>query len=45
MTYPEAGNTGEQLLKAADTAMHHAKTQGRNNFQFYEPNMQRMSVL
>jgi diguanylate cyclase (GGDEF)-like protein/PAS domain S-box-containing protein len=44
VTYPEAGNTSEQLLKAADTAMHHAKTQGRNNFQFYEPNMQRMSV-
>ena len=33
--YPEDGDNAETLLKHADTAMYHAKDQGRDNFQFY----------
>ncbi len=33
--YPSDGSTVEALLKNADTAMYHAKEQGRNNCQFY----------
>ena len=33
--YPSDGKTVEALLKNADTAMYHAKEQGRNNCQFY----------
>lgn len=33
--HPLDGQDIEGLLKNADAAMHHAKAQGRNNFQFY----------
>ncbi len=33
--FPSDGSTVEALLKNADTAMYHAKEQGRNNCQFY----------
>jgi len=33
--YPSDGETAEVLLKNADTAMYHAKEQGRSNCQFY----------
>ncbi|MBI3779365.1 MAG: PAS domain S-box protein [Gammaproteobacteria bacterium] len=33
--YPFDDNNTESLLKNADTAMYHAKSLGRNNFQFY----------
>jgi len=33
--YPIDGGDVESLLKNANAAMHHAKEQGRNNFQFY----------
>lgn len=36
-TCPEDGETAEALLKHADIAMYHAKEQGRNNYQFYNP--------
>ncbi|MCB1984784.1 MAG: EAL domain-containing protein [Burkholderiales bacterium] len=33
--YPDDGKDAETLLKHADTAMYHAKNEGRNNCQFY----------
>jgi len=33
--YPNDGDNVETLLKHADAAMYHAKSQGRNQFQFY----------
>ena len=33
--YPRDGQDTEALLKNADAAMHHAKEQGGNNYQFY----------
>ena len=37
--FPEDGETVEQLLKAADTAMYHSKKRGRNTYQFYRKEM------
>ena len=42
--YPIDGNETESLLKNADTAMYHAKKQGRNNFQFFDTSMNQASV-
>jgi hypothetical protein len=33
--YPDDGEDAETLIRNADRAMHHAKSRGRNNFQFY----------
>ncbi|MFB2923441.1 putative bifunctional diguanylate cyclase/phosphodiesterase [Aerosakkonema funiforme] len=33
--YPHDGEDGETLLRNADAALHRAKEQGRNNYQFY----------
>jgi diguanylate cyclase (GGDEF)-like protein/PAS domain S-box-containing protein len=38
-TYPEDGTDAETLIKRADFAMYHAKDSGRNNYQFFEPQM------
>ena len=42
--YPEDGQDVDSLIKSADTAMYHAKENGRNNFQFFEPNMNALAV-
>ena len=37
--YPDDGNTTQNLLKYAESAMYKAKDEGRNNFQFYSTEM------
>jgi len=37
--YPNDAEDGRELMKNADTAMYHAKERGRNNFQFFSPEM------
>lgn len=36
---PQDGEDMNQLMKNADTAMYHAKERGKNNFQFYQAEM------
>jgi diguanylate cyclase (GGDEF)-like protein/PAS domain S-box-containing protein len=42
--YPLDGEDPETLLKNADIAMYQAKQQGRNNFQFYSPAMNKTAL-
>jgi diguanylate cyclase (GGDEF)-like protein/PAS domain S-box-containing protein len=37
--FPKDGELPNNLLKNADSAMYHAKSEGRNNFQFYQRHM------
>lgn len=37
--FPDDGQDGDALMKHADTAMYHAKEQGRNNYQFFTATM------
>ena len=39
VTYPDDGTDAETLMKNADFAMYHAKDSGRNNHQFFKPDM------
>ncbi|MDK9725731.1 MAG: EAL domain-containing protein [Sterolibacteriaceae bacterium MAG5] len=41
--YPGDGEDGETLLKHADVAMYAAKDRGRNNFQFFTRELNRMA--
>jgi diguanylate cyclase (GGDEF)-like protein/PAS domain S-box-containing protein len=42
--YPEDGPDAETLIKNADTAMYQAKASGRQNFQFFTPQMNDSAV-
>jgi len=39
-SYPGDGSNSEVLLKNADTAMYHAKENGRNQYQVFKPEME-----
>ncbi|HEX5539561.1 MAG TPA: EAL domain-containing protein [Methylophilaceae bacterium] len=41
--YPQDGDDVAQLLKAADSAMYHAKSRGKNKFQMFSVEMQHKS--
>ena len=43
-SFPEDGDDVETLMKHADLAMYQAKERGRNNFQFYSSEFNRLSV-
>jgi diguanylate cyclase (GGDEF)-like protein len=42
--FPDDGPDAETLIKNADTAMYHAKETGRNNYKFFEPDMNARAV-
>jgi diguanylate cyclase (GGDEF)-like protein/PAS domain S-box-containing protein len=43
-TYPGNGEDAENLIKNADAAMYHAKQCGRDNYQFFKPDMSLRAV-
>lgn len=42
--YPEDGDSADQLIKHADTALYKAKASGRDNFQFFSSEMNTAAV-
>lgn len=43
--YPDDGSDIESLLRHADTAMYHAKKNGRSNFQMFSPSMELQATV
>ncbi len=43
--FPSDGQDAETLIKRADTAMHYAKGNGRNDYQFFEQRMNVRAVM
>ncbi len=41
--FPDDGPDGDTILKNADTAMYHAKSVGRNNYQFFSADMNQVA--
>ena len=44
VVYPDDATEAETLLKNADFAMYHAKDAGRNNYQFFKPDMNSRAI-
>ena len=42
--YPEHGLTSDELIKNADTALHYIKERGKNNFKFFDKEIQDESL-
>ena len=42
--YPRDARNPHQLLQCADTAMYHAKNNGKNSYRFFTPEMQQQAV-
>jgi len=42
-TFPEQGETPEELLRHVDSAMYQAKSSGRNGVSFYQPSLQMLA--
>jgi diguanylate cyclase (GGDEF)-like protein len=42
--YPQDGEDADQLIKNADAAMYHAKDLGKNNFQFFTEQLNKVSM-
>ncbi|WP_226670860.1 GGDEF and EAL domain-containing protein [Metabacillus litoralis] len=42
--FPEDGQDQEMLIKNADTAMYLAKDRGKNNYQYYNPSLNKLST-
>ncbi|WP_223898915.1 EAL domain-containing protein [Sulfurovum sp. TSL1] len=42
--YPQDATDAQSLLKYADTAMYRAKEEGRNNYQYYAPQMTELAL-
>ncbi|HFE39065.1 MAG TPA: diguanylate cyclase, partial [Gammaproteobacteria bacterium] len=42
--FPDDGSSSDILIKCADTAMYYAKDSGRNNFQFFDQQMEKKLI-